>query len=256
MSEQQQAPARRPQPPQQAQQPARARSELSREELRAHLANVESQVKSALRIIASESKGTQQAHSALRADLSSALVRLQADMNGSASELAAKLDRLGAEVSFLSRQRRISRIIFATFGMTLSFVLGVLVIVGWLLVKEGMLQTMVPPLPLEDMLDRSKSGKATMGGTGAPAASQLNERPQRPSREPPSAQPQESEATPANPGVGTSTLPGAVERQPLSAPGKQGQSEVIVPPPIAPLSSPAPDLPAGLIQSAPRPTRQ
>ena len=130
----QQQPGNAPRPPQQG-RPARA--DLSRDELRAHLANVESQIKSALRIIASESKGSQQAHSALRADLSSALVRLQADMNGSASDLNSKIDRLGAEISFLNRQRRVGRVIFLTFGMSLSFILGMLVIVSWLMIKEG-----------------------------------------------------------------------------------------------------------------------
>lgn len=210
-----QAPARRPQPPQQAQQPPRARTELSREELRAHLANVESQVKSALRIIASESKGMQQAHSALRADLSSALVRLQADMNGSASELAAKLDRLGAEVSFLSRQRRVSRIIFATFGMTLSFVLGVLVIAGWLLVKEGMLQNLAPPLPLEDMLQRQPSAS----GAKSPPPASLNERPPRTGPQP----------TAPNTVTGSSPLPNPVERQPLAPPAQGGTGTSTLP---------------------------
>lgn len=231
MSEQQ-APARRPQqPPQQAQSQPRPRTDLSREELRAHLANVESQIKSALRIIASESKGMQQAHSALRADLSSALVRLQADMNGSSSELAAKLDRLGAEISFLSRQRRIGRLIFATFGMTLSFVLGVLVIAGWLLVKEGVLQSLVPPVPIEDMFERDKSKKAS-------PPSSLNERP-RSSRSAPQAPsgstPQQAGPTPQ----GTATdpanallLPGAVERQPLGGPSgiPQGATDATRPP--------------------------
>lgn len=244
----QQAPARRPQPPQQAPQQTRVRTELSREELRAHLANVESQVKSALRIIASESKGMQQAHSALRADLSSALVRLQADMNGSSSELSAKLDRLGAEVTFLSRQRRVSRIIFATFGMSLSFVLGVLVIAGWLLVKEGMLQTLIaPPLPIEDMFERDSPRKA-------PEASSLHERPLRPAQSP--ASPPEPTATPAVPEAGTSMLPGAVERQPLDAPLQQGQAGTITPPPIAPVPAARTELPPNLLRELPQQPKQ
>lgn len=244
-----QAPARRPQPPQQAQQQPRVRTELSREELRAHLANVESQVKSALRIIASESKGMQQAHSALRADLSSALVRLQADMNGSSSELAAKLDRLGAEVSFLSRQRRVSRIIFATFGMTLSFVLGVLVIAGWLLVKEGMLQSLNPPMPLEDMFEREKPNKPS-------GSSSLNERPQRARDDSaaPAASPPRSAAPvqPALPNAGSSMLPGPVERQPLVAPSQQGLSGDITPPPATPSRESDQEPPNLLLQEQPK----
>jgi len=84
----------------------------NKDDLRAHMTNVELQIKSALRIIASESKEGQQAHSALRADLSSALLRLQADLNGSASDSNSEIDRLDAGISFLNRQRRVGRVIF------------------------------------------------------------------------------------------------------------------------------------------------
>jgi len=84
----------------------------NKDDLRAHLTKVELQIKSALWIIASESKEGQQAHSALRADLSSALVRLQADLNGSASDLNSEIDRLDAGISLLNRQRRVGRAIF------------------------------------------------------------------------------------------------------------------------------------------------
>jgi hypothetical protein len=161
-------PAARPPAPQQTRPP---RADLSRDELRAHLANVESQIKSALRIIASESKGTQQAHSALRADLSSALVRLQADMNGSATDLSAKIDRLGAEVSSLNRQSKFGRVIFLTFGMSLSFALGILVIVAWLLIKEGALQNTAIPVPIEEMFEKNGVPAA------APRTSILDQRP-------------------------------------------------------------------------------
>ena len=84
----------------------------NKDDLRAHMTNVELQIKSALRIIASESKEGQQAHSSLRADLSSALLRLQADLNGSASDSNSEIDRLDAGISFLNRQRRVGRVIF------------------------------------------------------------------------------------------------------------------------------------------------
>ncbi len=192
---------------------------MSREEIRAHLANVESQVKAALRVIASESKGTQQAHSALRADLSSALVRLQADMNGSSSDIVAKLDRLGAEVSFLSRQRRISRIIFTTFGMTLSFILGVLVIAGWLLVKEGVLENLGIPLPIEEMMRPEKLAPKASG------AQSLHAKPARPAASQAVAPPLPAKTvtTPPNPPVAASA---GVITPPTATKPKAAQQEV------------------------------
>ena len=218
----------RPPAPQQGRPP---RADLSRDELRAHLANVESQIKSALRIIASESKGTQQAHSALRADLSSALVRLQADMNSSSSDLSAKVDRLGAEVSFLSRQRRIGRVIFLTFGMTLSFILGVLVIVSWLLIKEGGFQNTGIPVPIEEMFERGASPTTAAPQQTPPAV--LDQRPTPPPSAvapgPQSAAPQvSSPASVAAPAQSETTsrpkmigiLPPPVQQQPLAAPAQ------------------------------------
>lgn len=263
MSEQraQPGPQQQAQQRQQGSQPARApqarppRSDLSRDELRAHLANVESQIKSALRIIASESKGSQQAHSALRADLSSALVRLQADMNGSASDLSAKIDRLGAEVSFLNRQRRIGRVIFLTFGMTLSFILGVLVIVSWMMIKEGAFQSAGIPVPIEEMFERPAAGTpaSTVPQPAAPTPV-LDQRPspppQRPAAAPPIAPAQS--APRATSGVGI--LPPAVQQQPTAIPAPQvttgAPPQGIVPPTVTPLPAQTqaqPELPPGVL---------
>lgn len=216
--------AARPPAPQQGRAP---RADLSRDELRAHLANVESQIKSALRIIASESKGTQQAHSALRADLSSALVRLQADMNGSASDLTAKIDRLGAEVSFLNRQRRIGRMIFLTFGMTLSFILGVLVIVSWFLIKEGGFQATGVPLPIEEMFERGAQSQPSTAPT--PVLEQTPSLPTQSSAPPANAVtapnvPQTATAPARRSPQGIGILPPPVQSQPL-APAPQPRAE-------------------------------
>jgi len=232
--------AARPPVPQQGRTP---RADLSRDELRAHLANVESQIKSALRIIASESKGTQQAHSALRADLSSALVRLQADMNGSSSDLSAKIDRLGAEVSFLNRQRRIGRVIFLTFGMTLSFILGVLVIVSWLLIKEGGFQSTGIPVPIEEMFEGNKPGNTSTAPTAQTGA--LDQRPAATQQTPQSTTP-----APAiqNPNVAPTTprIQGAGILPPVAAPVERAPLTPVSP--TAPSGNPAEQqLPQGLL---------
>ena len=226
---QQQAPRPQGDQPQQGNPPRPpqgrpARADLSRDELRAHLANVESQIKSALRIIASESKGSQQAHSALRADLSSALVRLQADMNGSASDLNSKIDRLGAEISFLNRQRRVGRVIFLTFGMSLSFILGVLVIVSWLMIKEGAFQNVGIPVPIEEMFERSpqSAAPASRSNTGTPVLDQ------RPASSPPSAPP--APVTQQSRGIGI--LPPPVQQQLLPAQQQLMPQQSQQPPPL------------------------
>jgi hypothetical protein len=211
-------PGNAPRPPQG--RPARA--DLSRDELRAHLANVESQIKSALRIIASESKGSQQAHSALRADLSSALVRLQADMNGSASDLNSKVDRLGAEISFLNRQRRVGRVIFLTFGMSLSFILGVLVIVSWLMIKEGAFQNVGIPVPIEEMFERNPQSAAPQSNTNTPVLDQR-----------PAASPQSAPSAPVTQqSRGIGILPPPVQQQPLSAQQRLTPQQLQQPPPL------------------------
>jgi hypothetical protein len=200
------------------------------------LANVESQIKSALRIIASESKGSQQAHSALRADLSSALVRLHAGMNGSAIDLNSKINRLGAEISFLNRQRRVGRVIFRTFGMSLSFILGVLVIVSWLMIKEGAFQNIGIPVPIEEMFERSPSSttQKSPSNAGAPV---LDQRPVSTSQPAP-PMPQQSR------GIGI--LPPSVPQQPLPAQQQLTPQQSQQPPPLqlAPGSAAPPAVPA------------
>jgi len=266
MSEQRAQPGPQQQAPRpQGGQPARPpqtrpqRGDLSRDELRAHLANVESQIKSALRIIASESKGSQQAHSALRADLSSALVRLQADMNGSASDLSAKVDRLGAEISFLNRQRRIGRVIFLTFGMNLSFILGVLVIVNWMIIQEGGFQNAGIPVPIEEMFEKPGTA-APAPATPQPSASPpiLDQKPtpspQLQPQQPPApqvapAQPTSNAPPVTNSGIGI--LPPTPEQPQIPA-GVAPQG--IVPPATSPLqpqlpvqSQAQPELPPGVL---------
>jgi hypothetical protein len=216
----------RAQPGQQQEQPARA--DLSRDELRAHLANVESQIKSTLRIIASESKGSKQAHSALRADLTSALLRLQADMNGSASELNSKVDHLGAEISFLNRQRQVGRAIFLTFGMSLSFILGVLVIVSWLMIKEGAFQNTGIPLPIEEMFGKNPQ-------SAAPASPSQSAPPVPVTRQ----------------SLGIGVLPLPVQRPPLSAqkpPPLQLVPGTPAPPAVPAQSQAQPELPASIFK--------
>ncbi len=141
-------------------------SELSREELRAHLSAVEAQVRAALRIVAAESKSVQQAHGALRADLSSALIRLQTEMNDGQNRLDSKLDRVLTEVNALGRQRRmISTILFALvllFGVTLGLFAGG----GWyFLQQQG--ETAAVSIPQQSAAPaQTQSDKAA--GTAAP----------------------------------------------------------------------------------------
>ena len=87
-------------------------SELSREELKAHLSAVEAQVRAALRIVAAESKSVQQAHSSLRADLSSALIRLQSDVGSKTDDVDHKVSELLTEVRSLQNQRKMDTIVF------------------------------------------------------------------------------------------------------------------------------------------------
>lgn len=107
-------------------------SDLSREELKAHLSAVEAQVRAALRIVASESKSVQQAHSALRADLSAALIRLQADMNSNSATLTNKVDKALSDIDSLGKQRKFMTTIMVTivllFGLSIGVVTGGLLI--------------------------------------------------------------------------------------------------------------------------------
>ena len=101
-------------------------TDLSREELKAHLSAVEAQVRAALRIVAAESKSVQQAHSALRADLSAALIRLQGDITNGNSMVNSRIDKLIADVDSLSRQRKMTTSILATLVLLFGISVGLL----------------------------------------------------------------------------------------------------------------------------------
>jgi len=118
-------------------------TDISRDELRAHLSAVEAQVRSALRVIAAESKSTQQAHSALRADLSAALIRLQADINGNANRLESKLETLLNIARGLVSQRRLATLIMATLVLLFGLLIGLLAGGGWYIVKQGLPATSI-----------------------------------------------------------------------------------------------------------------
>jgi hypothetical protein len=112
-------------------------TDLSREELRAHLSAVEAQVRAALRIVAAESKSVQQAHSALRADLSAALIRLQSEMNSGSGKLDNKLDRVLSDVGNLGRQRKLTTAILTTLVLLFGITVGVLAGGSWYFLKEN-----------------------------------------------------------------------------------------------------------------------
>ena len=112
-------------------------TDLSREELRAHLSAVEAQVRAALRIVAAESKSVQQAHSALRADLSAALIRLQSEMNDGNKRVDGKLERAITEINGLSRQRRMTAAILTTLVLLFGITLGLFAGGGWYLFSRG-----------------------------------------------------------------------------------------------------------------------
>ncbi|MTI09557.1 hypothetical protein [Curvivirga aplysinae] len=103
-------------------------SDLSREELKAHLSAVEAQVRAALRIVAAESKSVQQAHSTLRADLSSALIRLQSDVGSKTDDVDAKVTELLAEVRNLQQQKKsmsnIMTMLLLIFGIFVGIMAG------------------------------------------------------------------------------------------------------------------------------------
>ena len=111
-------------------------TDLSREELRAHLSAVEAQVRAALRIVAAESKSVQQAHSALRADLSAALIRLQSEMNDGNKRVDGKVERVISEVNGLSRQRRLTTAILTTLVLLFGITLGLFAGGGWYLISQ------------------------------------------------------------------------------------------------------------------------
>ncbi len=121
-------------------------TELSREELRAHLSAVEAQVRAALRIIAAESKSVQQAHSALRADLSAALLRLQSDMNTGQTDLSSKLDQTIAELNTLKTQRRLTATILGTMVLIFGIVVGLLAGGSFFVLQKNSPEASLPAL--------------------------------------------------------------------------------------------------------------
>ena len=112
-------------------------SDLSREELRAHLSAVEAQVRAALRIIAAESKSVQQAHGALRADLSAALIRLQSEMSEGQSEIQTKLDRSLAEIDALHRNRKLTSAILTVLVLVFGITVGILAGGSWFFLQQS-----------------------------------------------------------------------------------------------------------------------
>lgn len=106
-------------------------SDLSREELKAHLSAVEAQVRAALRIVAAESKSVQQAHSSLRADLSSALIRLQSDVGSKTDDVDAKTTELLSEVRNLQQQRKIMSSIMFMLVLIFGIFVGIMAGGSW-----------------------------------------------------------------------------------------------------------------------------
>ncbi len=112
-------------------------TDLSREELRAHLSAVEAQVRAALRIIAAESKSVQQAHGALRADLSAALIRLQSETTEGQQEIQTKLDRALAEIDGLHRNRKLTSSILTTLVLVFGITVGILAGGSWFFLQQS-----------------------------------------------------------------------------------------------------------------------
>ncbi|MDJ0683147.1 MAG: hypothetical protein QNJ84_00450 [Alphaproteobacteria bacterium] len=112
-------------------------TDLSREELRAHLSAVEAQVRAALRIIAAESKSVQQAHSALRADLSAALIRLQSEISEGQTQTEAKLDRAIADINSMRASRKSTSMILAVLVLIFGVTVGILAGGSWFFLQQS-----------------------------------------------------------------------------------------------------------------------
>ena len=112
-------------------------TDLSREELRAHLSAVEAQVRAALRIIAAESKSVQQAHSALRADLSAALIRLQSEISAGNTQTEAKLDRAIADINSIRGSRKSTSMILAVLVLIFGVTVGILAGGSWFFLQQN-----------------------------------------------------------------------------------------------------------------------
>lgn len=112
-------------------------TDLSREELRAHLSAVEAQVRAALRIIAAESKSVQQAHSALRADLSAALIRLQSDISSGNNQIDSKVDKAIADINSLTSQRKLTTAVLTALVLCVGVTLGLFVGGSWFFLQQN-----------------------------------------------------------------------------------------------------------------------
>lgn len=132
-------------------------TDLSREELRAHLSAVEAQVRAALRIIAAESKSVQQAHGALRADLSAALIRLQSEMNEGQGEIQTKLDRSLAEIDALHRNRKLTTAILTALVLVFGITVGVLAGGSWFFLQKSSATTAAVVAPSQPAAENSTS---------------------------------------------------------------------------------------------------
>lgn len=144
-------------------------TDLSREELRAHLSAVEAQVRAALRIIAAESKSVQQAHSALRADLSAALIRLQGEINTGNAELENKVDRAISDINSIGKTRKMTSVILGVMVLTFGVTVGLLAGGGYYILQDSRSKTAIVPSsgPIAP-----QSNPALAAPTMAPATSQ------------------------------------------------------------------------------------
>lgn len=111
-------------------------TDISRDELKAHLSAVEAQVRAALRIVAAESKSVQQAHGSLRADLSSALVRLQSDMTSGQQDLDNKLNKLMSDIQSLERNRRATTGFLAALVLIAGIAIGMVAGGSWVVMQN------------------------------------------------------------------------------------------------------------------------
>jgi len=93
-------------------------------------------VRAALRIVAAESKATQQAHNALRAYLSAVLLRLQSDINSTASRIETKVETVLAVVSSLGAQRRLATLIVGTLVLMFGLLIGLIAGGGYYILRD------------------------------------------------------------------------------------------------------------------------
>ncbi len=100
--------------------------------MRAYLSAFEAQVRAALRQIDAQSKEVQQAHTALRADLSAALIHLQTDNKDSVQQLEGKISQLISRIESSSGLGGPMRIVGAIALLVLGIVVGTLAAASWL----------------------------------------------------------------------------------------------------------------------------